>query len=40
MEVVDLTDHRFDGIFVPFAHPGIGKSARSDPRFSVAGVRF
>jgi hypothetical protein len=33
-EVVNLTGHRFDGIFAPFAHPriGIGKSAHVGPR--------
>ena len=30
-EVVNLTGHRFGGIFAPFAHPGTGKSAPSAP---------
>jgi len=31
-EVVDLTGHRFGGIFALFAHPRAGKSACVGPR--------
>jgi hypothetical protein len=31
-EVINLTDHRFGGIFAFFAHPRIGKSACFGPR--------
>ena len=39
-EVVNLTGHRFGGIFPPFAHPGTGKSACVSPRLVEPGVRF
>ena len=39
-EVVNLTGHRFGGIFALFARPKIGKSCPRRPVFGEAGVRF
>ena len=39
-EVVNLTGHRFGGIFALFARPEIGKSCPRRPVFGEAGVRF